>query len=407
VREHVSPYLGLAPFDAEDAWLFFGREREVEVAVANFEASRFTLLYGASGVGKSSLLRAGVFPAVETEARSAGSLGPRFFPVVFSTWNGNPVEDLLATLERALRASGRDDVPAWSTSGEPLDRALLECTERFGELFLILDQFEEYLAYHPDADDSFSVDFPAVVRDPQIHVNVLLSIREDALGALDRFNGRIPRLFERYLRVEDLDRAAARAAIEGPLDRFGRLGRAQVTIERAVVEAVLDALVAEQDRIQASYLQIVMYRLWGEEQARGSSSLRLATLEELGGTRRIVDRHAADALDALSRREKETAARIFQFLVTPSRAKLALSIPDLAAFTDLSVSVVRPVVTRLADVRILRQLAASTEQDKDVTRYVIYHDALATPILDWRLRFEAEAGRGRLLRQAARRFLHT
>ena len=57
-----SPFKGLAPFqDTElDALLFFGREREREIVLANLLASRLTVLYGASGVGKTSLLRAAV-----------------------------------------------------------------------------------------------------------------------------------------------------------------------------------------------------------------------------------------------------------------------------------------------------------------------------------------------------------
>src|SRR6266540_6471264 len=58
----ISPYKGLAPFEDStlDALLFFGRERETEVIVANLLASKLTVLYGPSGVGKSSILRAAV-----------------------------------------------------------------------------------------------------------------------------------------------------------------------------------------------------------------------------------------------------------------------------------------------------------------------------------------------------------
>jgi hypothetical protein len=57
----ASPYKGLSPFDDSplDALLFFGRSRETEIVAANVLASRLTVLYGPSGVGKSSLLRAG------------------------------------------------------------------------------------------------------------------------------------------------------------------------------------------------------------------------------------------------------------------------------------------------------------------------------------------------------------
>ena len=66
-----SPYLGLQPYAERDAAFFFGRERERRVIAANLRAARVTLLYGASGVGKSSLLRAGVVPALRDRAAHA------------------------------------------------------------------------------------------------------------------------------------------------------------------------------------------------------------------------------------------------------------------------------------------------------------------------------------------------
>jgi len=79
VAEVTAPYRGLAPFgDSElDALMFFGRERETEIATANVIASRLTVLYGPSGVGKTSLVRAGVARRVrELGARRAVGRGP-------------------------------------------------------------------------------------------------------------------------------------------------------------------------------------------------------------------------------------------------------------------------------------------------------------------------------------------
>src|SRR6476646_2267276 len=56
------PYVGLVPFDEKEAAFFFGRDREIEMIVANITAARLTLLFAPSGVGKSSVLRAGVLP---------------------------------------------------------------------------------------------------------------------------------------------------------------------------------------------------------------------------------------------------------------------------------------------------------------------------------------------------------
>ncbi len=82
-------------------------------------------------------------------------------------------------------------------------------------MLVILDQFEEYFLYHEneDGDGTFAVEFPRAVNRPDLRASFLISIREDALAKLDRFKGRIPNLFDNYLRIEHLDRAAARAAI--------------------------------------------------------------------------------------------------------------------------------------------------------------------------------------------------
>jgi len=63
------PYVGLQPYREEDRAYFFGRERDIESVIDNLYAARLTVYYGASGVGKSSVLMAGVVPALRCEPR--------------------------------------------------------------------------------------------------------------------------------------------------------------------------------------------------------------------------------------------------------------------------------------------------------------------------------------------------
>ena len=83
-----TPFKGLTPFAATDldALLFFGREREAELISANLMASRLTVLYGESGVGKTSLLAAGVVHRLRGIARRnlAERGHPEFVVVMFS-----------------------------------------------------------------------------------------------------------------------------------------------------------------------------------------------------------------------------------------------------------------------------------------------------------------------------------
>ena len=86
--EPPRPYVGLDCFREDDAGLFFGRDAERKRIIGNLRASRLTLLYAESGVGKSSLLRAGVARGSAAGRARAGSA--RFVPFVFSAWRGDP-----------------------------------------------------------------------------------------------------------------------------------------------------------------------------------------------------------------------------------------------------------------------------------------------------------------------------
>ena len=103
-----SPYKGLVPFeDSElDALLFFGRERESGIISENVLAARLTVLYGPSGVGKTSVLRAGVAHRLRSQARrNVEERGhPGFVVVVFDAWSEDPVGSLRAAVRQELAA---------------------------------------------------------------------------------------------------------------------------------------------------------------------------------------------------------------------------------------------------------------------------------------------------------------
>jgi tetratricopeptide (TPR) repeat protein len=409
----LTPYKGLMPYTEEDAPFFFGREAEREIITANLMASRLTLLYGASGVGKSSVLRAGVAYHLRQLAQQnlAESGTPEFVVVVFSSWRDDPVVGMAGRIQdcvtQALNGQTLEPVPP----PRSLVQTLQAWTERVGgDLLIILDQFEEYFLYHPDEDGegTFAAEFPRAVNRPDLRVSFLISIREDALAKLDRFKGRIPNLFDNYLRIEHLDREAARAAIEEPIQQYNRLRAAdgqQVSIEQQLVEAVLEQVEpgqitpgdagrgivksqATKSQIETPYLQLVMTRLWDEEMRHGSPILRLDTLDRLGRAKRIVETHLDEVMSTLPAEEQDIAARVFHYLVTPSGAKIAHTISDLAKYAELPEAQLTHVLEELSGGgdRILRPVAPPPDQPT-TPRYEIFHDVLAPAILDWRARY--------------------
>jgi WD40 repeat protein len=380
----ATPFKGLVPFEASDldALLFFGRERERDLIVANLLASRLTVLYGPVGVGKTSLLRAGVAHRLRQEIGPDGR--PEYGVVVFGGWSEDP----------------------WASLRVAMDAELGDAGDK--ELFLLIDQLEEYFLYHghEDGPGTFAGELPELVTGRDRRISVLLAIREDALARLDRFKGHIPGLFSNYLSLDHLDREAARAAILGPVDRYNRLADAAVKVEDALVEAVLDQTAVgrldfgaagagrvagnhQRQRIEAPYLQLVLRRLWDAERAEGSETLRLTTFEELGGAEAIVRAHLERALADLDQRERDLAASVFRHLVTPSGSKIAHAIDDLAEYAEVDARELRPVVTKLVEERILRPVAPEGDGGNGVP-HEIYHDVLGDAVLAWRTRHETE-----------------
>jgi WD40 repeat protein len=416
-----SPYKGLAAFDDTelDALFFFGRAWETEVVAANVLASRLTVLYGPSGVGKSSLLRAGV---VRTLRSDGGYQSPAV--AVYGSWSGDP----LAGVEEAARAAvtealGREPAEA---PGGLTDRLAAWSAELGAELCLLLDQLEELFLYHPASEGAggFLELLPELVTRPGLRVNILLGIRDDALAQLDVLKARIPGLFANSLRLDQLDREAGRAAIVGPLDRYNSLvgPAARVEIEPELADAVLDEVAAgriESGRvrrgaatnggaarmIETPYLQLVMQRIWEVERDRGSSTLRSSTFWELGGAQRIVESHLEGALAALTTIQRDAAASVFGHLVTPSGTKIAHGVSDLASYAAMPEGELEPVLRTLAHERILRPLGENGHGAG--SRYEIFHDVLGDAVLDWRMEHETAKALERERARARRRHRRT
>jgi WD40 repeat protein len=422
------PYKGLMPYSEseKDAFSFFGRKGQQETIKRNLKNSRLTLLFGESGVGKSSVLRAGIVYSLREEAkRNFAECGMSKFAVVMfppleanRSWQRDPLTELLEQVEEDIQSIGLD-TPAPEAELSFLEK-LLVWTRRIsgdylaGELFIILDQFEEYFLYHPEEDSQsiFAAELARVLNRSNLRVNFLISIREDSLGNLERFRGYIPHLFDNILRIEHLDTQSATEAIEKPITEYYNhivSPENTVEIEPTLVEEVLQQISQSQEdlkatngrggldkqksqsksRIEAPYLQLVMTRIWEEEMQKNSRCLRLETLTQLGGVKKIFKEHLTEAMRSLSPNEKEIAAKVFQYLVTPSGAKIAYPVLELAKTEKVDIMQLAILLEKMSSSkqRIIRPVGQLPNQTLESKRYEIFHDVLAQPILDWRKQY--------------------
>jgi hypothetical protein len=385
------PYVGLQPFTLRDRAYFFGREREQRIIAANLFAAPLTVLYGPSAVGKSSVLQAGVVPRLAAEPHTA--------ILYFATWQG---DGYLAKLKKDCREAIQvaHGSPIDVDDRLPLDEWIAAARAQFhGTLLLMFDQFEEYLLYHAEGDDTaFDGELARIINRPEVRANVLIGLRDDSLSKLNRFSKRIPNLMGNTLPLRRLSPEAARQAIVGPIEQFDRQFPAErpARIEDALVARVLDEVrtekvapslsggiagvhaAEERGLVETAYLQLVLTELWRAATARsGDRVLDSATLDSLGGAKAIVRRHVTVELGKLSKEGREIAVRLFQHLVTPSGAKYALRTEDLVALAGYPRERVAPILTALTATRLLRRIDPPE-------RYEIFHDAFAIAMLEWR-----------------------
>jgi hypothetical protein len=234
--DQESPFIGPRPFTEDDAKVFFGRKNELAALAAEVLSTQVVLLYAASGSGKSSLISAGLIPAVRDE----GFRVSRARLNTLTPSDGQPPVDLLC---EAIRKSA---------FGSSIEQPSL----------LVLDQFEEvvvavtYAELHALSETVYS----AMAKNPL--ARVLISFREEYLA-------RIGALFNKATKVSvgrfHLDRLSRLGALEAFERSLGTMG---VQVEREAGELFLEKLTPPTRRQRSEvgfeplYLQLLGSQLW-------------------------------------------------------------------------------------------------------------------------------------------------
>jgi WD40 repeat protein len=409
------PYVGLAPFEASHAEYYFGRGLDAANLADNVLVAPVTVLYGASGVGKTSLLNVGLRKALKTFGRDATL-------VLFRRWQGDQFRPSL--LREIASAAG---IPASDLHAAPRDLADFAAWigERTGKpLILGLDQFEEYFVYQDrERARTFEEELDALVRPGAADAHVLIAVRDDRYHLLDRLRSTVSGILDNSLELAHLDESAVREAISGPIAVYNqRHPRAEpivlepVFVDRLVaqlreVEAGVGkgALDAEDREIELPYLQLALIKIWQATRPsrfrwdpRRRRRLDEAILQQ-GGVRQIVRNHLDEVLGALEPEDKALCARIFDRVVTPSGAKIAMKAADLAVLAGAGGQTAR--VQRILDElsRPGSRIFMPVPHPEGAPAYEIFHDVLGRPVLDWKERYEAEIQREKERLEAERR----
>ncbi len=379
-----SPYVGPRPFTGDDRAAFFGRDAEVDRLVSEVIASPTLVIYAVSGAGKTSLLAAGLRPALRHEGFDTlptvrlGGLTPRSGAAnVFTSMTlqslaqsrvGSPNEhwptDPDVTIAGALAAVG----PGTDEHGFPRPRAL------------VFDQFEELFALHPehwrDRKAFFGQVSAALVQEPELRV--VFALREEYLAQFGEYAGDLPRV---RFHLERLRYDAALRAATGPLEATGREFASGVA-ERLVhdlrqtkvdIGGEEGTIVVEGEFVEPLHLQVVCRRLW-EGMSADAAVISDEDLDVFGNVDEALTSYYEDAMTraaAASRRpEHKLRSSLERLFITSAGTRALVFAP--AAEDELTAA----AIAELERLHLVR-----TESRSGAAWLELAHDRLIDPVL--------------------------
>ncbi|MGQ0848821.1 MAG: nSTAND1 domain-containing NTPase [Actinomycetota bacterium] len=341
------PYLGLATFQPEDATRFFGRDSLVTDLVRRLRRDRVLVMGGPSGSGKSSVVRAGLIPAIATGALP----GSEHWPLALFTPRADPMAELAHQLERAGRVAGRqliNGLTAADLAAEPerARDAAESITDASGGLLLVVDQFEELFTQSDRRDDQdrFLQVLAGMVDPTDSRVRAVFVMRADFYTQSAYFPWLAEKISVNQVLVGPMSRHELRQAIEEP----ARL--AYLRLEEGLVDALL-----EDGRAQPGALPLVSHAMAETWRRRRGSALTLDGYRQAGGVGGAIAQTADEVYQRLDPAHRQTARRLLLRMVNPgegtSDTRRRLSVGELSH--DVYPDLARDVVDALTSARLL------------------------------------------------------
>ncbi|MFD4291718.1 NACHT and WD repeat domain-containing protein [Rhodococcus sp. NPDC058505] len=362
----VRPYRGLEPYRAEDARLFFGRteslQRLIDVVTAA-QGRGMTIVTGASGVGKSSLVQAGLVPALLGEASGSPDAGTAAGVAIVLT----PGPDPLGALAAAVPELGALP-PAADAAAVRL--AMRSAADRLGaaQLVIVVDQIEELFTQcrDPRARDPFLrlLDLAAFSLGPDETADaaplIIATMRSDFYARALTHPVLADALERRSRAVSPLSRADMVEVITRPAQLIG------LKLEAGLVDLILHDLgVLTSTDGGGTVLPLLSHLLDSMWERRRGGQLTVAAYRATGGVRGSVAATAERTWEGLDERERLLARAIMVHLVyvtqTGADVKIRRTLPQLLAFAGGAADPARQVVDRFIGARVLVADADSVE----------------------------------------------
>jgi len=400
------PWLGLASFTEETRGYFHGREEEVAELGRRVQRKPLTILFGQSGLGKTSILRAGIVPRLRPEGYC-----PVYVRIDYSPDTPAPSEQIKQAIFRATESSGQWTKQGVAVEGETLweflhhrDDILMDASGKPVIPLLIFDQFEEIFTL-AQADDAgrqraahFIEDLADLVENrlpkaleakldldesiterfdfSRADYRILIALREDYLAHLESVKGVMPSITQNRMRLARMNGQQALAAVMKP---GGKLVSQEVA--ESIVRFIAGGAELRNAEVEPSLLSLICREL---NNARLAQSRAEISADLLAGTHDTIlaefyERALADQPAAVRKVIEDQLLTESGFRESLAEERLLKAFAAAGAAPD--------ALATLVNRRLLR-----IEERLDVRRVELTHDVLCGVVKASReLRLEREA----------------
>ncbi len=384
--DEAHPYPGLASFTEDDAEFFFGREAEVDRLWRKITARRLLAVIGPSGVGKSSLLRAGVMArAPEGWVVRYCQPGEAPFSALARSLTsdvGNDPDAVASLYELGTHDGGLGTIARWRGGHE--------------QALLIVDQFEElFTLCPPEVRNRFAEILGRLAREADVHV--LLSMRDDFHLRCHEHEALAQVFADLTPMAQPSAKNLARALIQ-PAERCGYTFDDDDLVDEMIRQV-------SEERAALPLLAFTAARLW-EERDRNDRSITRAAYEDIGGIHGAIAQHAEATISRIGAECVPMIREIFRNLVTAEGTRAVRDTDELlSVFDEPHRETADEVVRELIESRLLTSYEQRSDDDQVTRRVEIVHESLLANwprLVRWQTQ-DADAAQLRdQLRQASR-----
>ncbi|MBD1939284.1 hypothetical protein [Microcoleus sp. FACHB-68] len=355
----TSPYRGLKRFESSDKDLFFGRDQLIASLIKAISQSNLILLLGASGSGKSSVVRAGLIPQL------AERLGSNFQDFTL-TPDRDPFESLRISLISKGYKQAEAEI-ATKNDSESLIQVIKTLKNDQCQWLIFVDQFEEIFTLCHDLEkrQKFINRIVHVAESEDQSVKVVLAMRADFL---DRFSPypALGKIAEKNIHlVTDMHTDELRLAIEQPAANHG------VVFQQGLVEEIIQNVQGQAGSLPL--LQYTLDLLWKNDDIQ-DRTLNTQTYWNLGGVRGALQRHVDEIYKKLTPEEQETTKQIFLRLVNIASTTEQIDVGGKAVSRRANLSEFSENSQKLLNQFIDNKLLVSNRQEQSTVE--IAHETL-------------------------------